>query len=99
MVAAVSWWLWVLIWALLCLGALAFMFLLLRQLWRKVRLLFAELGTATDRLSAVTDELERLDQRVQANPDPAVFDNPGELRAERFVTRGRRSGSQHRLQK
>jgi hypothetical protein len=92
----VSWWLWVLIWAALCLGALGFLFLLLRQVWRKLRLLFTELGTATERLSAVADELERLDERTQATPDAAVFERPGELRAQRFAARSKRGAARRR---
>jgi hypothetical protein len=95
-VAAVSWWLWVLIWVALCLGALGFLFLLLRGVWRKLRLLFTELGVASDRLSAVTEELERLQERTPATADPAVFDKPNDLRAQRFAARTKRERSAHR---
>jgi hypothetical protein len=96
-VAAVSWWLWVLIWLALAVGAVVFLFLMLRQLWRKLRELFTELGTATDRLSAVAEELERLEDRRSGEPEsPAVFADPTRLRAQRFATRGKRQGSGRR---
>jgi uncharacterized protein HemX len=90
-VSAVSWWLWVLIWVALALGALGFLFLLFRQLWRKLKLLFAELSTATERLSAVAEELERLDQQRSTDAEPAaVFEDPAQLRAQRFASRTKR---------
>jgi hypothetical protein len=90
----VSWWLWVLVWVLLVLFAPFFLFLLLRQVWRKLRLLLSDLSTASERLAAVTDELERLQDRLPAEPEPAVFDRPTEHRARRFAatrTKQRRS--------
>jgi hypothetical protein len=96
-VSAVSWWLWVLLWIALALGALLFLFLLFRQLWRKLKLLFAELSTATERLSAVADELERLDQQRSTDAEPpAVFEDPRQLRAQRFVSRTKRRRSARR---
>jgi hypothetical protein len=96
-VAAVSWWLWVLIWLALAVGAAGFLFLMLRQLWRKLRDLFTELGTATERLSAVAEELERLEDRRVTEPEsPAVFADPTGLRAERFAARSKRQGSGRR---
>jgi len=90
----VSWWLWVLIWVLLVLCALLFLFLLVRQVWRKLRLLARELSTASERLAAVTDELQRLQDRSPDAPQPAVFDSPTEHRTRRFTatrTKQRRS--------
>jgi hypothetical protein len=93
----VSWWLWVLIWIALAVGALFFLFVLFRQLWRKLKLLFAELSTATERLSAVADELERLDQQHRTDPEPAaVFEDPAHLRAQRFASRTKRGRSTRR---
>jgi uncharacterized protein HemX len=97
-VAAVSWWLWVLIWLALGLGALFVLFLLLRTVWRKLKLLFAELNTATERLAAVTEELERLQERTSSAEPPAVFENPAELRARRFATRTKHRPSRRRTQ-
>jgi hypothetical protein len=93
----VSWWLWVLIWVLLVIGALVFLFVLLRRLWRQLRALFADLGTAADRLSAVTEELERLQDRTLPSTEPAaVFADPGRLRAQRFRARTKHRRPQRR---
>ncbi len=92
-----SWWLWVLIWVALVLGALGFLFLLLRQVWRKLRLLFSDLSTATERLSEVTRELERLEQRTGQGAEPAaVFEDPTTLRARRFAARTKQQRSRRR---
>jgi len=53
--------LWVLVWVLLVLGAALLLFLLGRRLWRQAQALTAELGTATDRLTALTDRLGELE--------------------------------------
>ena len=92
-----SWWLWVLIWVLLVIGALAFLFVMLRRLWRQLRSLFRDLGTAADRLSAVTEELERLQDRTGPSTEPAaVFEDPARLRAQRFTARTKQRGSSRR---
>ena len=93
-----SWWLWVLIWVLLFVGALTVFFLLLRQVWRKLRLLFDDLSTATERLSAVSEELERLQDRTPAAEPVAVFEDPLTMRAQRFAARSKRRGSGRRTQ-
>ena len=51
---------WVLLWAVLLLGAALVLFLLGRRLWRQAKALTVELGTATDRLTALTDRLAEL---------------------------------------
>lgn len=94
-----SWWLWVLIWVLLVLFAVLFLFLMLRQVWRKLRLLTRELSTASERLGAVTEELQRLQDRSLDEPQPAVFDSPTEHRARRFTaTRTKQRQSRRRSQ-
>jgi hypothetical protein len=95
-VAAVSWWLWVLIWLVLGLGALFILFLLVRSVWRKLRLLLAELSTASARLAAVSAELERLQDRTPSAEPVAVFEKPAELRARRFAARTKHRRSQRR---
>jgi flagellar biosynthesis/type III secretory pathway M-ring protein FliF/YscJ len=93
----VSWWLWTLIWIALFVGALVVLFLLLRQVWRKLRLLFRDLSTATERLAAVTEELDRLQDRTSTDSEPAaVFERPVELRAQRFAARTKQRGSGRR---
>jgi hypothetical protein len=61
--------LWVLVWVLLVLGAALLFFLLGRRLWRQARALSAELGTATERLTELTDRLEALDGAPVARPE------------------------------
>jgi hypothetical protein len=56
---------WFGIWVLLVLAALGVFFLLGRDLWRKAKALTRELGVATDRLSAVSDQLADI-----SGPDP-----------------------------
>lgn len=92
-----SWWEWVLIWIVLLVAALLFLFILLRHLWGKLKLLFAELSIASDRLAAVADELERLEQRQHTDPEPAaVFEDPSRLRAQRFAARTKQRGTGRR---
>lgn len=92
-----SWWLWVLLWVLLVLLALGFFALLGLFLWRRVRLLTRELSTAAERLSAVTAELDRLQERSGGEPAPAaVFEDPATLRARRFAARTKHRGSSRR---
>ena len=62
--------LWVLIWVLLVLGAALVFFLLGRRLWRQVKALTAELGTATDRLTELTDRLAALEPSPIARAEP-----------------------------
>ena len=52
--------LWVLVWVLLVLGAALLLFLLGRRLWRQAKALTVELGTATERLTELTDRLAEL---------------------------------------
>ena len=61
--------LWVLVWVLLVLGAALLFFLLGRRLWRQAKEVTGELGTATERLSELTDRLEALES--------ATVDRPG----------------------
>ena len=68
---------WILLWTVLVLGAAGLFFLLGRDLWRKAKALFRELGTATERFGALTQRLEDL-QAGQSRPDPA----PGDVRSQ-----------------
>jgi hypothetical protein len=93
----VTWWAWTLLWVVLVAGALGVFFLIGRSLWRKVRALAGELGTASDRLSAVAGELQTLAEKSQGQ-DLAVFSDPTRLRQERILAgraraRGRKRGS------
>jgi len=63
--------LWVLVWVLLVLGAALLFFLLGRRLWRQAQALTAELGTATDRLTELTDRLAELETFPTSGDEPA----------------------------
>lgn len=82
-----TWWLWTLIWVMLVLGALVVLFLVGRSLWRKGLALARELGEATERLSAISDELETLSGGSPQAAEPAVFADPAQLRQQRILAR------------
>lgn len=63
--------LWVLVWVLLVLGAALVFFLLGRRLWRQIKALTAELSTATDRLTVLTDRLAELETAPVAGAERA----------------------------
>ena len=54
--------LWVVVWVLLALGACLTFFLLGRRLWRQLKALTRELGTAADRLGQISDRLADLER-------------------------------------
>jgi uncharacterized protein HemX len=68
---------WVLVWVVLVLGAALVLFLLGRRLWRQARELTVELGTATDRLTALTDRLAELE-----NAPVAGVEQPDGVRSQ-----------------
>jgi len=78
---------WTLLWIVLVLGALGVLFLLGRSLFRKAVALARELGDAGERLGAVSAELQALQGDPEPAPEPAVFADPGRLRAERATAR------------
>ena len=51
---------WVLVWVVLVLGAAAVLFLIGRNLWRKIKALTRELGEVTDRLEAIGAASDRI---------------------------------------
>jgi hypothetical protein len=84
----VSWYWWVLIWAFVLLLALGVMFLLGLSLWRKTKALGRELAQASERLSAVSEQLQELSER--GSEAPAVFTPASQLRQQRILgARGR----------
>jgi hypothetical protein len=86
----VTWWLWTLLWVVLVLAALGVFYLIGRGLWRKAMALLSELGTATDRLSAVADELDTINAVAERADELAVFANPTRLRQQRIIARRHR---------
>ena len=83
-----TWWLWTLVWFLLVTGALGVLFLVARSLFRKGMALARELGSASERLAVVTEELQTLGGGRPVE-ELAVFADPAALRAERFAARRR----------
>lgn len=86
-----TWWLWTLLVIVLAAGAVGVLFALLRSLWRKGMALARELGEASERLSAVAEELAGRAAEDRPAEELAVFRSPGQLRAERVGRR--RAGS------
>lgn len=93
-----TWWAWVLVWAVLVIAAAGVMFLIGRELWRKAMALFDELGTAADRLSVLDQELTTLAERAGPDEELAIFADPTALRQARERARSTpaRSGRQPR---
>jgi hypothetical protein len=58
--------LWVLLWVVLVLAAVVVLGLLGLSLWRKAKALTREIGTASDRLAAVSDSLSDLSAQATA---------------------------------
>ena len=77
-----TWWSWTLIWVFLLLGAATVFFLIGRSLWRKAKVLLTELGSAAERLGAVSEGLQKL---AETPVEPAVFTDPSQLRQERIL--------------
>ena len=84
-----AWWLWVLLWLVLLAGAAGVFFLIARSLWRKAGALLRELGTAADRLGAVSEGLQQL---ATQTAEPAVFSSASQLRQDRILA-GKRDAS------
>lgn len=89
-----NWWEWVFLWATLVAVTAWTMFLLGRSLWRRAMALLTELDTASERFSALSDELGALQTAPSRGPELAVFADPAELRRERAA--GGRHRARHR---
>lgn len=81
------WW-WVLIWTLLVAIAAAFLAARMWGLWGQVKELTSELERASQTLSALEAEVDRLGNRP-AVPGHTLFEDPSTLRREREATRAR----------
>lgn len=73
---------WFLVWAVLVVLALLVLGRLAWSVFRKGVALFAEMGEASMRLSAIAEQVEKLTE-PRAAPDLAVFEDPYRLRRER----------------
>ena len=94
-----AWWWWTLLWVVLLAAAGLFLVRVGLSLWRKAKLLFTELGVASDRLSEVSAGLQALqahlaERDAAADSAPAVFADPSRMRQERFLAGRRRTGEQ-----
>ena len=78
---------WVLIWVLLAVAAVAYLATRLWAVWGQFKELTAEVAHASDTLSGLQAQAERLGDRSPAAP-LAVFGDPRQLRRERHATRG-----------
>jgi ABC-type bacteriocin/lantibiotic exporter with double-glycine peptidase domain len=95
----VAWYWWTLLWVVLVGVAGFFLFRVGLSLYRKARLLFRELGEASDRLGEVSAGLQTLqatlaEQQAGSDSGPAVFASPSRIRQERFVAGRRRAANQ-----
>jgi hypothetical protein len=64
-------WAWVVLWVVLVLGAGVVFALLGRMLWKKAKALIAEIGTSSERLTAVLAQLNDLtDESSDSRPSP-----------------------------
>ena len=64
-------WAWVVLWVVLLLGAGGVFAVLGRRLWKKAKALIAEIGTSSERLTAVLTQLNDLtDQSNDPRPNP-----------------------------
>lgn len=79
------WW-WVLIWVLLVVIATAYLATRAWGVWGQLKELNAEVGRASETLTALQSETDRLGERGPA-PELAVFGDPRLLRRERLTTR------------
>lgn len=85
-----TWWGWVLVWVALFVAAGVVFFLLARGLWRQGKALFGELGTASERLGAVMEQVDALGETA-VERRLAVFDDPVALRRRREADARRRA--------
>ena len=79
------WW-WVLIWVLLVVIAAAYLATRAWGVWGQLKDLNAEVGRASETITTLQSEADRLGERTPA-PELAVFGDPRLLRRERLTTR------------
>lgn len=86
-----TWWAWLILWTAILAGSGWLFFVLGRGLWRQSTALFSELGTASERLGAVMDQLDVLGEQVKERQDLAVFADPVALQRERAAAARRKA--------
>jgi hypothetical protein len=85
----VSWYWWVLLWAVLLLLAAGVFARIGLTLWRKASALAKELAAAAEQLARAGEGLAEL---AETRSDPAVFTAASQLRQERYLNERRRDG-------
>ena len=88
------WW-WVLIWVVLVVGAGAYLGSRAWGVWGQAKELGAEVQRASETLSALESQAERLRERP-LQPDLAVFGDPRALRRQRLATVGALREQRHK---
>jgi hypothetical protein len=78
---------WILVWLVLVVAAGFYLWRAVRSTGRLVGRFASELGTASEQLALVQDQVERLGEANDRVEGLAVFDDPGSLRRERTVGR------------
>lgn len=86
-----TWWAWLILWTAILAGTGWTFFVLGRGLWRQASALFSELGTASERLGAVMDQLDVLGEQVKERQELAVFADPVSLKREREAAARRKT--------
>jgi hypothetical protein len=70
-----------------------------RSVYRKAKLLFREVGEASERLAVVSEQLQELADRSREPEPAAVFSDPSRLRQDRYLERrGERRGAERERQ-
>lgn len=78
---------WILVWILLIVLGAVYIWSKGRVAWRQTKGLGSEIAEASERLGAVQAQVDRLSQSTDAIQKLAVFEEPGQVRAERQTTR------------
>jgi hypothetical protein len=71
------------LWLIIIGATLAILFVLGKSLWHQAVALGRELSVASERIEALTEELNKLEVPAAAPPEPAIFSSPAQLRLER----------------
>lgn len=74
---------WFLVWTLLVVAGLALIGWLVWRVVRSGAALARELAEASERVAALSAQVERLQEATRREPELAVFDDPVRLRRER----------------
>ncbi|WGW13623.1 hypothetical protein LWF01_07660 [Saxibacter everestensis] len=82
-----TWWMWVILWTVLVLAALAILAYLGFTLFRKGVTLMEEVADTGEKLAELTDQVEQLGDASESQAELAIFADPTQLRARRIRDR------------